>query len=277
MNPGQEPHQIPPKPPDITKNFASLFKKPSNIENFLKFPTASEMNSVTLVDTLGCNFTKPMPPNPPLNQNQSNAQFTSSSMFPSTVRTSANNMLPSSELGIQVPLASSNIQNTNGVSLKPQSSLNFQVHSSSQVPSTDRTLPNSQIPLSGQGTQVPVVISGVQNDHGVQIPPANISFGSFISATSSKSAKRVVFNNVHWSPDETQELSRGFNLTLKGKCAYGKPSLGVVKEFINSRWLLKGEFIVGVLDPRHILIRFSLYEDYVKVWLKDTTYIEGFL
>lgn len=281
MNYGQEPHQIPPKPPDITKNFASLFMKPSNRGNFQKFPIVLEMNYVSFVDPLGSLNTISMPFNPPLNQNQPIAQLASTPIFPSAVRTLANNQIPLSDLGIQVPIASSNVQNTHGASAQPQSSLNLQVPSSSQAPSAVRILPNAQIASSGQGIQISADALNAQNIHGVQSTPSNIPFGSFISTISSKPAKRVVFNNgepgMYWSPDETQELSKGFNLTLIGKCAYGKPSLGVVKEFINSRWLLKGEFSIGVLDLRHILIRFSLYEDYVKVWLKDTTYIKGFL
>ena len=101
------------------------------------------------------------------------------------------------------------------------------------------------------------------------------------SVTIPKPAKRVVYNNgepgMYWTSEETLHLSSKFQQTLIGKCAYGKPSLGVIHEFITTIWMPKGEFFVGILDPRHILIRFSLYEDYVKTWLKDATYIEGFL
>ena len=37
---------------------------------------------------------------------------------------------------------------------------------------------------------------------------------------------------------------------------------------------MKGNFEIGSIDPRNILIRFSLHEDYVKIWLKDATLIE---
>ncbi|KAK9274317.1 hypothetical protein L1049_019131 [Liquidambar formosana] len=93
--------------------------------------------------------------------------------------------------------------------------------------------------------------------------------------------KKVVYNNgepgIYWSKDEIAESAAPLQQTLIGKCSYGRPFLGVIREFIGSKWMLKGEFFVGILDPRHIIIRFSQFEDFVHTWLRDNTFIEGYL
>ncbi|CAK9170810.1 unnamed protein product [Ilex paraguariensis] len=108
MSPGQEPHPIPPKLLGITKNFASLFKKPSHVDNFLTIPVASEINSLTIVDPLGCNSTIFMPLISQLNQNKPTVQF--ASVLPSVVSISTNNQSSSSELGIQISVPEREIQ-----------------------------------------------------------------------------------------------------------------------------------------------------------------------
>ncbi|CAK9165625.1 unnamed protein product [Ilex paraguariensis] len=256
-------NNIPPKPPDIpqipyitphispnpptksqiiTNNFASLFKKPIYNKNVRIIPTGSVSFPSPFVNPLGCINSTHMPPPLPLHQNQSITNFTSPSLFPSTASTPANTQISSPAIGIQIPNVTPIIQITHDVNL-----------------------PHSQTLFPAQGPMFQAGASSSQINQDVSIPPVSIPVGLFIFASFSKLAKTVVFNNgepdMYWSPDETQEHSRSFKLTLIGKCAYGKPSLGVVKEFINTRWLLKGDFIVGVLDPRHILIRFSNYED----------------
>ncbi|CAK9185120.1 unnamed protein product, partial [Ilex paraguariensis] len=215
-----------PKSRDITKNFASLFKKPTNKEIVLPFLSVSAFPPSS-VDHLGSIKTFHMPLHSPLYHNQSCSNITSPSIFPSTVSTSANIQMPSLVMEFQIPNVPSSIPLPH-------------------VPLMNRDFPALQTQLPGRGSQLPVDALTTQHSQSAQITPDIATSVPFISATPSKPAKRVVFNNggpgMYWSPDKTQELSKGFNLTLIGKCAYGKPSLGVVKEFINSRWLLKGDF-----------------------------------
>ncbi|CAK9161173.1 unnamed protein product [Ilex paraguariensis] len=152
MKSGHETHHIPPKPLDITKNFASLFKKTSSVENFLTILTASEINSFTLVDSLGCNNTVSMPLISRLNRNTPTVQF--ASVLPSVVSTSANNQCSSSRLEMQIPVDASNVRNTQGINLHSQSSLISPSILLSQNPSMDRILPKSQISISEKETQV---------------------------------------------------------------------------------------------------------------------------
>ncbi|CAK9139584.1 unnamed protein product [Ilex paraguariensis] len=202
-----EPHQIPPKPPDITKNFASLFKKPLTVENPLPILVASEINSLTFVDPLGCNNTVSVPLISQLNRNKLTVQI-----LPSTVSPSTNNQNTSSELGIQIPFDSSSIRNIQGVNQIPHTSLNSQSISISQGLSRDRTLPNAQISVSEKDIQNPVTISNVQHPSVIHVPSSTILFGSLNSVNP---AKRVAFNKgepgMYWSPVETMELSK--NLT----------------------------------------------------------------
>ncbi|CAK9165120.1 unnamed protein product, partial [Ilex paraguariensis] len=187
--------------------------------------------------------------------NQTKPTVQLASVLPATVSTATNVYSSSSGLGSQVPIDSTIDRNTKTLVINPQPSLIPQAILESHESSMDRSLPKSQISAPEKGIQIPVVISNTQNLSGLHVLASNIVFGSVNSMNSSKPAKRVVFNKgepgMYWSPTETLELSKGFCQILIGKCAYGKPSLGVVKEFIKSRWLLKGDFSVGVLDQRH--------------------------
>ncbi|CAK9164404.1 unnamed protein product [Ilex paraguariensis] len=159
MNSSPEPRQIPPKPPDITKNFASLFRKPSVVNNSQTRPVASEINSFTFVDPFGCFNSMTMPLNSNENRRKSNVQF--ASVLPSTVSVSAENQNSSSRLGTQVPIDSSIDRNTQGTNLLPQPSLISHLISTSKGISMDRVLPISHISDSEKGIQTPVVISNV--------------------------------------------------------------------------------------------------------------------
>ncbi|CAK9156435.1 unnamed protein product, partial [Ilex paraguariensis] len=186
MKSGHEIHQIPPKSPDITKNFASLFKKTTSVENFLTIPAASEINSLTLVDPLGCNNTVTMPLVSQLNQNTPTVQI--ASVLPSAVSSSTNNQCSSSGLGMHIPA------DAQGVNLHSHSVLIPPSKSSSQDPSIDRILPKTQIPIPGRDSQVPLVTSNAQNPSTFQVPSSPILFGSLNAVNPLKPSKRVVFN-----------------------------------------------------------------------------------
>ena len=245
MNSDQNHKQIPPKPPDITRNFASLFKKNSTSVNT---GLGSVIGMGSSVNLSGGDELCVMPPSIP-----SNSQTSSVLNIPSIPTITH---FPSI---IQFPTSVRNPSNS---------------HSTS-----NQTTFIGQIPLSGGEKVIETDGSKLQNIPGSE---TNVmASAKDLPGVSNVNVKKVVYNNgepgIYWTSEETQELSSKFQQALIGKCAYGKPSLGVIREFIITRWNPRGDFQVGILDPRHILIRFELYEDYVHTWLKDATYIEGFL
>ncbi|CAK9183420.1 unnamed protein product [Ilex paraguariensis] len=135
-----------------------------------------QINSLTLVDPLGCNNTVTMPLVSPLNRNTPTVQI--ASVLPSAVSSSTNNQCSSSGLGMHIPADSSNVRNAQGVNLHSHSILIPPSNSSSQDPSIDRILPKTQIPIPGRDSQVPLVISNAQNPSTIQVPSSPILFGS---------------------------------------------------------------------------------------------------
>ncbi|CAK9176634.1 unnamed protein product, partial [Ilex paraguariensis] len=135
--------------------------------NFRTIPAASEINSLTLVDPLGCNNTVSMPLVSQLNRNSMTVQ--NASVFPSAVLSSTNNQCSSSGLGMPIPTDSSNVRNVQGVNLHSHSVLIPPANSSSQDPSIDRLLPKTQIPTTGRESQVPLVTSNAQNPSTIQV------------------------------------------------------------------------------------------------------------
>ncbi|KAI5677247.1 hypothetical protein M9H77_08197 [Catharanthus roseus] len=81
---------------------------------------------------------------------------------------------------------------------------------------------------------------------------------------------------VFFDKKEINSLAEPFNLSLIGKFSHGRPSLD------NLRWEFhtfgfKGSFTIGWLDSRHVLIRFDLEEDYIRLWLKGSWSLQGYL
>ncbi|CAK9149813.1 unnamed protein product, partial [Ilex paraguariensis] len=158
----------------------------SNVQN------PSEINSLTLVDLLGCNNTVTMPLVTQLNRNSPTVQI--ASVLPSAVLSSTNNQCSSSGLGMHIPADSSNVRNAQGVNLHSHSVLIPPPNSSPQDPSTDRLLPKTQIQIPGRDSQVPLVTTNAQNPSTIQIPSSPILFGSLNAVNPLKPTKRVVFN-----------------------------------------------------------------------------------
>ncbi|KAF8389668.1 hypothetical protein HHK36_024187 [Tetracentron sinense] len=79
------------------------------------------------------------------------------------------------------------------------------------------------------------------------------------------------------TPDESAKLASPLKLSLVAKCSYGRPSFPAIREFFKKQFHLKFDYHIGVLDPRHLLIRFSAEEDYLTIYLKEYCYINGLL
>ncbi|KAF8394134.1 hypothetical protein HHK36_020340 [Tetracentron sinense] len=78
---------------------------------------------------------------------------------------------------------------------------------------------------------------------------------------------------IFLTPDESSKLANPLKLSLVAKCSYGRPAFPVIREFFKKNFHLKFYYHIGVIDPRHLLIRFVAEEDFLTVYLKEYCYI----
>lgn len=69
-------------------------------------------------------------------------------------------------------------------------------------------------------------------------------------------------------------MARPFKLALVGKFSFGRPSMDIIRKFFISLGL-KGNSQISLLDNRHILIKLLLEEDYSRIWVRQTWYVNG--
>ena len=80
---------------------------------------------------------------------------------------------------------------------------------------------------------------------------------------------------VSFSAEDVRLLSSPLKFALIGKFSRGRPSMeGLRKDFMSVGF--KGSFSLGLLDPRHVLIRFDLEDDFHRCWLRGFWTFQGF-
>lgn len=75
------------------------------------------------------------------------------------------------------------------------------------------------------------------------------------------------------------DMERGHNLIMKHvivlKFSSIRPSLEAIRDSINRTWRVFGEFALGLLDPRHVLVRLDSEEEVQKALSRDSFHIRG--
>ena len=80
---------------------------------------------------------------------------------------------------------------------------------------------------------------------------------------------------VSFTNEEVQLLASPFRFSLAGKFLKGQPSMEALsKDFVGVGF--NGPFSLGLLDTRHVLIRFDLEEGYHRCWLHRFWSFQGF-
>ncbi|KAH9750076.1 hypothetical protein KPL70_005587 [Citrus sinensis] len=79
---------------------------------------------------------------------------------------------------------------------------------------------------------------------------------------------------VIFTTEEIAAMAEPFKLALVGKFSFGRPSMDIIRKFFVSLGL-KGNSQISLLDNRHILIKLSLEEDYSRIWVRQTWYVNG--
>ncbi|KAK4434818.1 hypothetical protein Salat_0644700 [Sesamum alatum] len=109
----------------------------------------------------------------------------------------------------------------------------------------------------------------------VRPPPPPISFDSASFRSMGTLTRDQGMKVLRFSDDEIARLSQPFRYALVGKFSHSYPSMQNLR-----RWMLaqgfRGDFSVGAINFRHVFIKFTLEEDYTKLWIKPIWFVEGF-
>lgn len=80
---------------------------------------------------------------------------------------------------------------------------------------------------------------------------------------------------IRFSDAETALLVQPLKFSLVGKFSHGIPSFKALT-FRFTKLGLKGNFKIGVINPKHVLITLSNEEDYSRIWLRGVWIFDGF-
>ncbi|XP_037497133.1 uncharacterized protein LOC105643761 isoform X2 [Jatropha curcas] len=83
------------------------------------------------------------------------------------------------------------------------------------------------------------------------------------------------FPAVNFTDDDIQKLSLPYRYALIGAFMFGRPSMQALKKAFDMI-SFKGDFTLGLIDSNHILINFVLEEDFLRCWLRQTWFFNGF-
>ncbi|CAI9102639.1 OLC1v1000938C1 [Oldenlandia corymbosa var. corymbosa] len=80
---------------------------------------------------------------------------------------------------------------------------------------------------------------------------------------------------LEYEEDEFERLVAPHRLCLVGKFSYGRPKMDEIhKEF--KKIGFNGAYTLGLMNPRHVLIRFEQEDDYQRCWIRTFWNIGGF-
>ncbi|XP_070015001.1 uncharacterized protein [Nicotiana sylvestris] len=82
---------------------------------------------------------------------------------------------------------------------------------------------------------------------------------------------------ISFTMNEVNEFTReeGLHQAVIMKFSYGKPELQEFKKIFSSQFHVQGRCNIGLLEFRHLLIRFDLYSDYVLFLSRSTGYVKS--
>ena len=127
---------------------------------------------------------------------------------------------------------------------------------------------SSEAPHPGVGGQ-PLLAKIPQSFSDLFTSPTAPAFSAQATASTHRGEPALIF-----SQEVIHKLSDPFRYALVGKFARGRPSLELVRKFFVTLDL-KQPVSVGLLDPRHILIRVADERDYHRLWLRAVWYVQG--
>ncbi|MQM15884.1 hypothetical protein Taro_048836, partial [Colocasia esculenta] len=70
---------------------------------------------------------------------------------------------------------------------------------------------------------------------------------------------------VYFSREDVCKSMMPLKLAIIVRCSYGRCSIPEIKSFLSQRLSLKSDFIVSILNHKHVLFRFEIEEDFLKI------------
>ncbi|OVA10378.1 protein of unknown function DUF4283 [Macleaya cordata] len=81
---------------------------------------------------------------------------------------------------------------------------------------------------------------------------------------------------IRFSPHDLLRSEQIMAFSLILKFSAGRPPLNDIKAHIELHWGLTGKYVVGLIDPRHILLRLSSELEVTKVLVREKKHIQGY-
>jgi hypothetical protein len=98
------------------------------------------------------------------------------------------------------------------------------------------------------------------SDNFSQAPPTSSATNSALASFKGEPA-------VSFSDEDIAIMDAPLRLALIGKFSHGKPCIKDIRKAVDSIGLV-GFRTTGVIDKKHILMRFSRKEDFQRIWIK---------
>ncbi|MQM03972.1 hypothetical protein Taro_036764 [Colocasia esculenta] len=102
----------------------------------------------------------------------------------------------------------------------------------------------------------------------LELPPMNTKV--HVPAFTEKGEPAVFF-----SKDEMDASLIPFQFSVVTKMAYGRPAILEIRSHLSSRCSLKDSFLISALDNWHLLLWFKCKDDYLRVLLRESLYVQG--
>lgn len=111
--------------------------------------------------------------------------------------------------------------------------------------------------------------------------PPSKSFAEIVGKSTPASIPLKAPSSFHGEPatffseEDNINLSSPYQFSLVGKFSHERPSMPELKVAFETIGL-KSSVSLGLLDAKHLLIRFTHEEDFHRVWLREMWYLKGF-
>ncbi|MQL90187.1 hypothetical protein Taro_022775 [Colocasia esculenta] len=80
---------------------------------------------------------------------------------------------------------------------------------------------------------------------------------------------------VFFSKEEMEASLKLFLFSVIAKTTFGRPAFPEIHSHLVSRCDIKEPFVISAMDNMHLLLRFKCQDDYLKVLLRESIYVQG--
>ncbi|OVA08928.1 hypothetical protein BVC80_901g65 [Macleaya cordata] len=81
---------------------------------------------------------------------------------------------------------------------------------------------------------------------------------------------------IRFAPHDLLRSEQIMAYSLILKFSEGRPSLNDIRSHIDLHWGLTGKLVVGMMDPRHVLLKLLSNSEVTKVLVREKKHIKGY-